>query len=108
MDDHPTSRALHRKKKSGTKPSPSSRARIVKPCTERSSQRKSKNASNENSIDPPPANRVRVPCDEDPCLLEDELTGMGCPALGDSDQCPSCGSWMDYACDDMFICSVCE
>ena len=43
---------------------------------------------------------------QSPLMYDDEaLTGTGLPALGDSEQCRRCGSWMDYACDDMFMLS---
>tara|TARA_B100000780_G_scaffold263844_1_gene218034 strand:+ start:179 stop:1093 length:915 start_codon:yes stop_codon:yes gene_type:complete len=35
------------------------------------------------------------------------LTGEGNPVTGDSERCKSCGSWMDYACEDVYVCIGC-
>ena len=37
---------------------------------------------------------------------DDELTPNGCPVVG-GQRCGACGSFMDYACDDMYICMSC-
>ena len=28
--------------------------------------------------------------------------------MGDSERCKVCGSWMDYACEDIYVCIGCE
>ena len=37
-----------------------------------------------------------------------ELTGDGLPVMGDSELCPGCGCYLDNACDDAYICMVCD
>ena len=37
---------------------------------------------------------------------DDELKPNGCPMVG-GQRCGACGSFMDYACDDMYICMSC-
>ena len=36
------------------------------------------------------------------------LTGEGNPVTGDSERCKACGSWMDYAREDMYVCIGCS
>ena len=35
------------------------------------------------------------------------LTGEGNPVDGDSERCPECGQWQDYAGDDVYLCMTC-
>jgi len=39
--------------------------------------------------------------------MSELLTGEGNPVMGDSEICPTCGEWMDYASDDVFLCFGC-
>ena len=38
----------------------------------------------------------------------ESVTGLGNPVMGDSERCKVCGSWMDYACEDIYVCIGCE
>ena len=38
----------------------------------------------------------------------ESVTGLGNPVMGDSERCKVCGSWMDYACEDVYVCIGCE
>ena len=40
-------------------------------------------------------------------LASGELTVLGHAPMGDSERCRGCGHWMDYACDDIFVCMNC-
>jgi ankyrin repeat protein len=39
---------------------------------------------------------------------ETEETGLGNPIDMDSSRCPSCGQYKDYACEDIYICMLCD
>lgn len=35
------------------------------------------------------------------------LTGQGNPVDADSTRCTACGNWMDYGCEDIYVCIAC-